>query len=134
MRKNNFHILAKEWFKKAEEDLGVAEHLLEERLFLSSACFHAHQTVEKYLKGFLVWHGKDIEDEFKIHTLPKLYEYALMLDGQLGENVKESCFLLNRYYIGTRYPANIPEFSWEEAKEAVRAARHVREAIAALLL
>lgn len=133
MKKNSLHFLAKEWFDKANEDLAVAEHLYAEQAFPSSICFHLHQAVEKYLKGFLVWHGKDIQDEFKIHNLGKLYEYACGLDRRLGEDVKESCFILNRYYIGARYPADMPEYSWKEITEAINAARVVRSAVNKLL-
>lgn len=133
MKKSNLHFLAQEWFDKADEDLAVAEHLYGEQAFPSPICFHLHQAVEKYLKGFLVWHGKDIKDEFKIHNLEKLYEYAHDLDSRLGEEVKESCFTLNRYYVGTRYPADMPEYSWKEITEALNAARLVKEVVNRLL-
>lgn len=129
MKKNNFRFLAQEWFDKADEDLGVAEHLLNEGAFPAPICVHAHQAVEKYLKGFLVFHGKDIKDEFKIHNLGKLYEYAHALDKRVDNTVKESCFTLNRYYIEARYPADMPDYPWKDVEEAVAAAKIVKQVI-----
>ena len=129
MKKNNFSILAQEWFDKADEDLGVAEHLRKEHAFPAPICAHAHQAVEKYLKGFLVLRGHDIKDEFKIHNLVKLYEYAHALDERFNDTVKESCFTLNRYYIEARYPADMPEYPWKEVEGAVNAAKGVQKVI-----
>ncbi len=55
----NHQKLAQEWFDKAEEDLGTAKLLLKEKTYPASICFHSHQAVEKYLKGFLVYCGKN---------------------------------------------------------------------------
>lgn len=129
MKKNNFNILAQEWFDKADEDLDLAAHLLQERAFPAPICYHAHQAVEKYLKGFLVLNGKDIKDEFKTHTLQKLYEYAHAVDSAIDKSVKESCFVLNRYYISARYPADMPEYPWKDVEEAVKAAQRVKSVI-----
>lgn len=129
MTNKNLRILAHEWFDKAAEDFGVAEHLLNEKAFPSPICFHAHQSAEKYLKGFLVFHNIDIRDEFKTHNLEKLHDYARGADPTLNDEVKESCFILNRYYIGARYPADMPDYPWKDVQEAVRAARAVQESI-----
>lgn len=129
MRKNNFHRLAQEWFQKAEDDWGTALLLRQEKSYPSSICFHLHQAAEKYLKGFLVWHGKDIKDEFKIHNLLKLYEYSSKINPHLDENVKEGCFTLNRYYIFARYPGDVPEYPWKEVDEAIAAAKIIKQTI-----
>ena len=135
MKKNKLRILAQEWFDKANEDLRLAQHLCKKKIFPSPICLHAHQAVEKYLKGFLVWHGHDIKDEFKTHNLKKLYQFACTLDARIDENeqVKESCLILNRYYIGARYPADMPEYPWEDVVEAVHAAEKVEEAVVKLI-
>jgi HEPN domain-containing protein len=50
------------WLSKAEHDLLSAQRLLEiEPMILDNACFHSQQAIEKCLKAFLVYHGRDIE-------------------------------------------------------------------------
>ncbi len=120
--KKNLKILAREWFQKADIDFELALHLSKERIFPSPACFHSHQAAEKYLKGFLIYHGKDIRDEFKIHDLVKLYQYTRECDQNLSDEIKDACFTLNKYYITTRYPADMPEYSLKEVRQAVEAA------------
>jgi HEPN domain-containing protein len=48
--------LVEEWIKKAEEDYETAEYLYKrsKRRFPTSICFHAQQSVEKYLKALLM--------------------------------------------------------------------------------
>ncbi len=59
--------LIKEWIRKAEHDLGMAELALENKPeYIDSICFHCQQTVEKYLKAYLV--SLDIRFEKK-HSL-----------------------------------------------------------------
>jgi HEPN domain-containing protein len=50
------------WLSKAGHDLVSAQRLLEiEPVILDNACFHCQQAIEKYLKAFLVYNGRDIE-------------------------------------------------------------------------
>jgi HEPN domain-containing protein len=50
------------WLDKAGHDLISAQRLLEiEPMILDNACFHCQQAIEKCLKAFLVFHGRDIE-------------------------------------------------------------------------
>ncbi len=127
MPKNNFKVLSKEWFKRAEEDLKVAELLFKKKSFPASCCFHLHQAVEKYLKGFLVYYDKDIEEEFKIHNLPKLFGYTSECEGKLSKELKENCYNLNPYYIETRYPGEVPEYSWKEVEGALKNAKEIKK-------
>ena len=49
------------WLNKAEHDLISAQRLLEiEPMILDNACFHCQQAIEKCLKAFLVYQGRDI--------------------------------------------------------------------------
>ena len=45
--------LARGWFLKAESDLITARHMVESDGPYDTACFHAQQAAEKYLKGLL---------------------------------------------------------------------------------
>jgi HEPN domain-containing protein len=70
--------LALSWFKVANEDLLAAEHELRyEDAVLRTICFHSQQSVEKYLKGFLISqerakHTFEIAQEVKNRILRKL--------------------------------------------------------------
>jgi len=49
---------ALEWLRKARNDLLSAKAILaSEHGITDVPCFHAQQTVEKSLKGFLTWHN-----------------------------------------------------------------------------
>ncbi len=43
-----------EWFAKAEKDFDEAKFLFAQNRPLEDVAFFLHQTVEKYLKGFLI--------------------------------------------------------------------------------
>jgi len=129
MQNENYQKLAEEWFKKADNDLGTAKLLLKEESFPASFFFNAPQPAEKYLKGFLVYHGNNIEDEFKIHNLLKLFDYCEETDKNIVTSLKEYCFTLNRYYIETRYPSDVPEYPWQEVEKAVDAAEDLKKGI-----
>ena len=50
--------LAREWFGKAEHDLLTVDTMLSVAIVPTDiVCFHCQQVAEKYLKGFLAWHG-----------------------------------------------------------------------------
>ena len=50
------------WLDKAGHDLMSAQRLLEiEPMILDNACFHCQQAIEKCLKAFLAFNGRDIE-------------------------------------------------------------------------
>lgn len=67
---NNHQKLSREWFEIGENEFNFAKISLEELdAFYSQICFQFQQSVEKYLKGFLVYHKKKFP---KIHDLTQL--------------------------------------------------------------
>ena len=52
--------LARGWFLKADSDLADARPTVASEGPYDTACFHAQQAVEKYLKGFLASRGVEI--------------------------------------------------------------------------
>lgn len=90
-----------EWIDFAENDLAFAEIGIREK-FYSQACFHAQQSIEKSLKGYLVFRKKNYP---KTHKLVDLYSEckAPFLTPYL-EDIK----LIDEFYIPTRYPDGIP--------------------------
>src|SRR3990172_8776162 len=92
--------IEKEWFAKGNEDLGSAEILFENDEYLNSILFHCHQAAEKYLKGFLVANDLDIKDEFRIHNLRKLFDYAKKVYPALGQGFEK----VRSFSIGSMWP------------------------------
>lgn len=114
--------LTTEWLEKAEGDYATAERELRARRRpnYDAVCFHAQQTIEKYLKAFLQEHGVNFP---KTHSLIELLEIALPFDGSL-ELQRELLVQLERYAVRYRYPGESADK--DEARSALRAARVVR--------
>jgi HEPN domain-containing protein len=105
---NNNEDLVKEWYKFAEMDFITARHLFDtlHPKPLEIICYHCQQTVEKFLKGFLVLN--DIEPP-KTHNLLRLCEMCLEIDNRF-EEIKTVCQFLNPYGIQPRYPNEMEIF------------------------
>ncbi|MEN3010484.1 MAG: HEPN domain-containing protein, partial [Candidatus Bipolaricaulaceae bacterium] len=87
-------------------------------------CFHAHQAVEKMLKGFLLSRGRRVP---RTHSLAELGRLA----GELGfpRELAQRVRILDGYYLPTRYPDALPKLSdlpgAAEGAEALEVARRV---------
>jgi HEPN domain-containing protein len=90
----------KEWLSKAEKDFDEAKFLFEHDRPLEHAAFFLHQSVEKYLKGFLISKGWELE---KTHDLVKLIKDAIRFDKSLEKFIPLMENMAN-YYIESRYP------------------------------
>lgn len=112
-----------EWWKYAEEDIAMAEIALREQGPPNQICFHAQQAAEKCIKGFLVFSNRTFE---KSHLLPYLLELCIAVDPTFGE-LKENVIFLTQFYIETRYPGDVPDFSATEADTAHQSALHIKE-------
>jgi HEPN domain-containing protein len=122
--KSQYH----KWFLKGDEDALSAESILRHLDGApSTVCFLAQQVGEKYLKGLLAFHNKNIQ---KVHDLLQLETLLLQIEPEI-QNVHKDLLELNRFYIETRYPGDYPEFSWEEASSAYESAKRVKEFVVA---
>jgi HEPN domain-containing protein len=89
----------KSWLDKAEHDLLSAQRLLEiEPMILDNACFHCQQAIEKYLKAYLIYHGKDIE---RTHNIILLLSQCSVFD-TVFETIDP--LNINAYAVQGRYP------------------------------
>jgi len=127
VRPESLH-LSRQWIVKAEGDLRSAEHLLSKgaEWAFPTACFHAQQCAEKYLKGVLTLHSVAFP---KTHDLTDLVHLV-------PSNIKPRVELvelgtLNRYAVEARYPGDWEPIEREDAEQAVAIARKVREAVRA---
>ena len=115
---------AKEWLKKAETDLKVANILIKEGIY-DYSLFHSQQAVEKYLKAFLTYHNKPFG---KTHNIPLLVNLCKEIDKTFEDLLKLDLSILFPLGVTVRYPTG-REITEEEAREAVDIAEKVREFI-----
>ena len=109
------------WYEKADADILIAKRALEwEPFILDPACFHCQQAIEKYLKAYLLYQGKDIE---KTHNLTYLKELCAEYDSNFGGfNFEE----LNNFAIDIRYPDDAIAPLLSEAKKFLQLAEDVK--------
>ena len=118
--------LYEKWIKKAKEDLAVAEQLLSDGVpYFASIGFHAQQAAEKFLKAFLVWHQIEFP---KTHDLSQLLQLIALREKSLSESL-QGILVLTVYGVDTRYPADLPDLTEDEASQAVDLARQVKHAV-----
>ena len=124
MDKNN-QILAKEWFDSAISDYQYAQVGLKEEMVFPQVAFLSQQIAEKFLKGFLILN--QVEPP-RMNELPKLLDECIKVDLSL-EKIRDACEILTGFYIETRYPPDIPDYTKEEILDAFEKAKVVKEAI-----
>ena len=122
--------VAKQWIAKADNDLRNAEHTiqLEVDCPFDTVCFHAQQCAEKCLKALLVFHGIDPP---RVHDVRMLVRQ--LPPQAAGRFDIEGLLVLNRYSVEARYPGEWDPILREDAEEALRLARLVRETTRELL-
>jgi len=119
-----------EWLRKADADMGLAEHLLSEKApFYDAITFNCQQAAEKLIKAFLVWAQVDFP---KTHDLTELLALVAPINEHLAAQLREAT-ALTPYGVELRYLGDRPDASPAEARAAVRLARKVRDAALPLL-
>ncbi len=91
--------ILKQWIDRAENDLIAAEILFNSNpLILDIACFHCQQSIEKFLKAFLVYNQKEF---LLTHNL----EYLISLCAEIDSDfINHDLNNLSLYAVRTRYP------------------------------
>lgn len=113
-----------EWLKIARKDWTRIHYMLEKK-DAEAASFFLQQSLEKYLKAFLLQHGWKLR---KIHELDALLDDAVKYDPDL-KKFYDLCERVSGYYFADRYPplgtteltCKDIEKDMEEAKEFVKA-------------
>lgn len=104
-----------DWLDKAEDDINASRILKNCGGDNEVIAFHCQQAIEKALKGYLLYKKSR---HFDGHNLTFLCKQAIMCDEAFRQWYDES-IALNRYYIETRYPADIPLEITNERIDAV---------------
>lgn len=125
MKKTNNQNLAAEWFARAGDDELSSEAIVKEGGSPRTLCFLSQQMAEKYLKGVAIFFGIKVE---KVHDLLRLADLVAEKIPEI-EKYRKTLALMNRYYIGTRYPGSADNYDWPEAKEAFAAAKNIKKLI-----
>jgi HEPN domain-containing protein len=115
-----------DWLRQGEADLRHARHALTAGDH-DWACFAAHQAAEKAVKAVVLARGAEAWGHSVTRLLAMLHE-----DGDAGAGaLLDAARLLDRHYIPTRYPDNLPDgaptdfYRPADAEEAIRAAEAI---------
>jgi HEPN domain-containing protein len=112
----------KSWIAHAEDDFESATVLMRRKKpLLNSACFHAQQCAEKYMKALLIFKDQNFP---KVHDLTILDDLCNAAGVFLGMD-KTNFARLTAYAVMTRYPGDEPTI--EETKDAIEIAKSVRQ-------
>ncbi len=108
-----------DWVYQACEDILAAKLLMQDDRCYKSSAFHCQQAIEKALKGYILLNTGALVDG---HNLSWLCKQAMKYDSTFREWLDESA-VLNKCYIETRYPTDLPfEFSEEQIRRAYQMA------------
>ena len=123
MKKNKEEIIY-EWYAKADSDIAMAIKAIDfPPIILDGACFHCQQAVEKYLKAYLIYHGKDV---VKTHSLDFLIDSISEFDVDFASiDTKD----LEDFSVDIRYPDDATAPTLEEAEEYLQIAEAVKELV-----
>ncbi len=121
--------LVQQWLDRAQEDFGVAQHLLKVGRYLNAVGFHSRQAAEKLLQALLVHHQIEFP---KTHNIGELLDLVGPANASLAESLRGATGL-SRYGAQTRYPGDLPELTIQAAALAVEQAVAVREGVYAAL-
>jgi HEPN domain-containing protein len=120
--------LVRGWFRKAESDLQTARTLVASGGPYDTACFHAQQAAEKYLKGFLTFAGQPFPFTHNLEELELRCAGLSPTPDFRGIDVT----LLTPYAVQLRYdPLFWPDET--ETRQALALAEQVRHAVLAVL-
>ncbi len=118
--------IVKQWIIKADHDLGTAKitylHIPE---YKDTITFHCQQTVEKYLKAYLIF----LDIEFRrSHDLVYLIEIISQKD-PFEDIFYDKASFLQDFAVEIRYPNDIIELEDEGVQNAIKYAEQFRELI-----
>ena len=113
------------WCIKADNDLKTGkDELATESPATDTVCFHMQQCVEKYLKAFLVFHGKEID---KTHNIALLLQQCIGIDFSFEELKSIDTNTLTVYAVDSRYPDDFYMPTFLESQKAAAIAEEVRK-------
>lgn len=114
----------KKWCIRADHDLKIGkDEMLTDDASTDMICFHMQQCVEKYLKAFMIAHGKEIT---KTHILSLLIQQCIEIDEDFNGLFEIEADRLTMYAVEVRYPDDFYMPSIEETDRAIEIAEFAR--------
>ena len=120
-------LLPVDWFRKADADVQTVEILLVHGGNMEVAAMHIQQAVEKYLKGYLLSTGWELD---RIHDLPALLDEAVARNNAF-EQFRVFCETVNAFYFEARYPFLVEPPPEEEVRSFLEQTKQLIEFILA---
>ena len=117
------------WLFRAREDLSVMNRLAEAEIefYTSTICFHAQQSVEKYLKAYLIYHDVDFP---RTHDVDFLIDKCRIIDNQSFVIDLKS---LTEFGVSIRYPDDFFIPGIKETKEYIEIANNIGTIVESLI-
>jgi len=114
----------RQWFAIAEEDLGVAKHLVAtyHPTPVERICNLCQQSVEKDLKGYLFINQVEFP---KTHDLTILLGMSANLNPDFAK-FRKQCIYLNDFGVLPKYPNEL-QITEDDATAAIRFAEEIKE-------
>ncbi len=117
----------KRWLIKAENDIKIGkDEFLTDSPATDAICFHMQQAVEKYLKAFLIFNGKEIR---RTHDIAELIEKCKEIDPDFQQLFDIDADMLTSYAVEIRYADDFYFPTIEETEDAIRIAEKVKNFI-----
>jgi len=115
-----------DWLFHSNVDFLAAKNLFHDERCYTAAAFHCQQCIEKALKGYLLFKKRKLFDG---HNLTWLCKQATECDTHFQQWLSKST-ALNRFYIETRYPADMPlDITTENIEELINSTSEMLEFI-----
>jgi HEPN domain-containing protein len=124
--------IVKLWYLKADNDFKAGkDEFSTESPATDTVCFHMQQCVEKYLKAFLVYNGKEIS---KTHNLALLLQQCINIDTSFSKLKDIEIAILTVYAVDSRYPDDFYMPTQSESQKAIDIAENVKNFVLTKLM
>jgi HEPN domain-containing protein len=117
----NNKIKATEWFEKAKHDFDAVQDVIKGSGHPDVAGVLLQQSIEKYLKGYLISKGWKL---IKTHDLKQLLDAAVKYNSAFN-TYYDLLDMITEYYFEEKYPFGETEVSLEEIKNNLKQAREL---------
>ena len=115
----------KKWIIKAGNDFKTGkDELLTDDPATDTVCFHMQQCVEKFLKAYLVLHGREIS---RTHDISEVIQLCVEIEQDFEILYQMKADELTKYAVDVRYPDEFYMPTLEEAEECIKIAEEVKQ-------